>query len=227
MAIPPALNIYRGTAPLIASEVLGALDSTLFNKVRTGNYPPWEDTTKSELTGLSQKDLQDARNKSNSISVDGYNHTSVYILNLENGEKLPLQFVPPEVDFDAKSNFVAIQSMGRNNPFYHYTGSEDSLRLRLDWVASIDSREDVIDNCNWLVAATKADGYSQDPPRIKIIWGNTLWSQATWLITKAPYTLRLPNAERNYLFTKAIQELELVKVTESNRTRSELLNLSY
>src|SRR3972149_8084190 len=78
-------------------------------------------------------------------------------------EKMEFQFVPKSLNYEAESNFVSIASIGRNNPFYHYTGSEDSLEFELDYFSAMDNRHDVIKRCRWVEALTKADGEIGSP----------------------------------------------------------------
>lgn len=104
---------------------------------------------------------------------------------------LTLPFVPGELNYTPESNFVGIASFGRNNPFYQFTGSEDTLTFTIDWFSDDPSREDVIFNCRWLESLTKGDGYDDVPHRVKIIWSvdDRLFEDSIWLLVSAPYKL--------------------------------------
>src|SRR5688500_14575029 len=59
-------------------------------------------------------------------------------------ESLQIQTVPIEMQVTPTANWATIPSIGRNNPFYHYTGGEDTLTFQLDWYSVRDSNWDVI-----------------------------------------------------------------------------------
>lgn len=102
-----------------------------------------------------------------------------------------LPFVPRDLSYQPTSKFVGIATMGRNNPHYHFTGSEDTLSFDIDWFSSQLDRKDVINNCRWIEALTKADGYREPPHRVQLVWGrdNLLFANSIWLVVEAPYTL--------------------------------------
>lgn len=171
----------------------------------------------------------------NADKVDKKN-TGIFILDLITNEKLELQFIPHELDYDPDSKFEPIASMGRNNPLYHYTGSEDTLTFEIDWHSNSDptSRTDVITKCKWIEALTKNDGFNGPPHPIKLIWGGgqvgldptLLFRDANWLITKAPYKLKNFHRKYSMLPVQAIQSLTLKKITETNLTRANIMSIS-
>lgn len=133
----------------------------------------------------------------------------------QNPEKLRIQTVPLELSVVPESTWATIPSLGRNNPFYNYTGGEDTLEMTLDWYATLESRQDVIDKCRWVESLSKADGYLDEPPRILLIFGE-LFKYTTWIIDKAPYKLSLFDKSQGMLPRQAYQELSLKKVTDRN-----------
>jgi hypothetical protein len=141
-------------------------------------------------------------------------------------EQISIQFVPQELDYTPDSNFIPIASMGRNNPLYHYTGSEDTLKFTLDWYANIESREDVITNCKKLEALTKNDSFDKPPHPIKLIWNDKLFSKSTWLVVSAPYKLSLFQAHRNMLPQQAYQEITLKRLTEFNSSLNQIRDIN-
>lgn len=148
---------------------------------------------------------------------------------------IQLPFVPRELDYKPESNFVGIASFGRNNPFYQFTGSEDTLTFEIDWFSKEDNREDVIFNCRWLEALTKGDAYDEIPHRVKIVWGkdNKLFEDSIWLLVDAPY--RLSNFVRAYydnqnnlvsagmLPQQAYQTVTFKRLTKLNRSSKEII----
>jgi len=128
---------------------------------------------------------------------------------------IALQNIPLELAYEGDSNFNVIKGIARNNPHYQYTGSEDTLEFDVDWYAEKDNRMDVINNCRWLEALTKGDGYCDAIHRVMIIWGGNgveaknpipgvetpmevlttanndkLFPNMIWLLTKASYKLK-------------------------------------
>lgn len=102
----------------------------------------------------------------------------IWIVDIDSGceeqetyRSVALQGVPREISYNPESNFKSIGSMGRNNPHYMYTGSEDTLEMEIDWYSLHKSRRDVIFKCRWLEALTKSDEYRTPPHRVMILWG--------------------------------------------------------
>jgi len=106
-------------------------------------------------------------------------------------EYLTVLLLPDKLDYTPDSKFVAIESPGRNNPFYHYAGSEDTLEFSINWYSFDYDFAYVIDRVRWLESLTKADAYLRRPPRVRLIWGmaDRLWRDYVWALVQAPYTL--------------------------------------
>jgi len=150
-------------------------------------------------------------------------------------DRMELPFVPRELSINPNNSLVPVGSIGRNNPFYNYTGSEDTLEFTIDWYSMDDKRDLAIEGCKWLVAISKNDGYVSSPHRILIVWGDGGWlfGEEEWLIEKAPY--RLNNFSSGYINTKkhfvndhllplqAYQRVTLKKVTQSNLSHADLI----
>ena len=149
---------------------------------------------------------------------------------------ITLPFVPRELNYQPTSNFVGIASFGRNNPFYQFTGSEDSLTFEIDWFAKEVNREDVIAKCRWLEALTKGDGFDDIPHRVMLVWGssNKLFQDDVWIVTAAPYNLsQFQRAFRDradgevkslYLLPQqAVQTVVLKKVTKDNLSSKRII----
>lgn len=159
-----------------------------------------------------------------------YIERDMYIVDLEVRDEsnnvgyqyLKIQYVPAELTYTPESNWAVIPSVGRNNPFYHYTGSEDILQFTLDWHADDILRLKVIENCKWVEALSKADGYTKEPHVVKLIWGD-LFQDSLWIVEKAPYRLVRFQA-LGMRPVQAYQDVTLKRVINHNRTRSEILN---
>lgn len=151
--------------------------------------------------------------------------------------KLILPFVPREVSYEPSSKFVGIATMGRNTPFYQFTGSEDSLKFEIDWYSlnkeDLD-RKNVINACRWVEALTKSNAYEDLPHRVKLVWGKNdlLWQDDLWIVTEAPYVLsqftKGYKSDGEFLDigmmpAQAIQTVTLKRVMSNNRTTQEIL----
>ena len=147
----------------------------------------------------------------------------VFIVNLETKEYIKLHFVPLEVQWEAKSNVAAIASIARNNPFYHFTGGEDTINLDLDWHAYDVDRQSAIGAANTLKAWSRNDGYKKGLPRIKLIFGE-IFRDHVFIITGANYRMSLFQRQKGMRPAQVTQSLTLKKVTMLNETRKIILN---
>lgn len=159
---------------------------------------------------------------------DGYSRqvNQPAIIDLVTGEILKFQTIPLDLSVEGESNFADIRISGRNNPIYHFTGSEDILKFNITWYSNHPSREDVIRKCQWLRALSKGDGYNSAPHEIKLVWGS-LFKNSKWIVSSAPYRLSLFQRNNNMLPALASQEVTLNKVTEINSLYSDLNNINY
>lgn len=144
------------------------------------------------------------------------------LVDLTTLQRLYLQTIPKEIRNNIESTWVAIASMGRNNPFYHFTGSEDTIEFEITWYCQQESRQDVIKKCKWLESLTKNDGYDNKPPEVKFIFGD-LYKDSKFIVTKAPYSLGLFSRPYMMMPTLAIQQITLKRITEDNRKRTDIL----
>lgn len=145
------------------------------------------------------------------------------LVDLVSGEKLHFQGLPYEVDVNPEASYATIKPIGRNNPHYHFTGSEDTIILELSWYSELEDKTDVIEKCKWIESLTKADGYTDDPHIVSLIWGELFKSQQ-WIVFSAPYRLVLPDKTKGMLFQLAYQTVTLKKITKRNLTLSQVLN---
>lgn len=146
------------------------------------------------------------------------------IVDLENLESLTLQFNPPVLQYQPESDFIAVTSMGRNNPVYYFTGAEDTLEFNISWVSVSEDRKDVLTKVKWLEARTKNDGYINRVHRVKFLYG-LMFTEAIWVITAAPYSLELMHKGYGMMPTLARQTLRLKRITENNSTRRQILDI--
>lgn len=159
---------------------------------------------------------------------------AIFIYSLGLKGSLAIQTIPKDVEYKIDSNFEAIASPGRNNPIYHYTGSEDTITMELDWYSDGDdiNRTKVIESCRWLEGHTKANGYNNAPSPVLLIWGSSLFSKSsgamgeTWLIVDASYRMGPFSRPHDLLPVQAYQTLTLKRITSSNRLMRDIMLVS-
>ena len=156
---------------------------------------------------------------------------------------IQLQTIPTEVQHSSENTWAAINSMGRNVPMYHYTGSETSVSFSISWYSEDKNNpDDVLVKCRLLEAWTKADGYVKAPPVLQIRWGSAdVFKDQFFILVKADYKLSNwrassisydKNAQK---FTKvgkqpglqpsvATQELVFKRVSLTNLRHSEIVS---
>lgn len=147
----------------------------------------------------------------------------LYLTNLDSNplERIAIQSVPTTLSVDPVANWSAIPSIGRNNPFYHYTGGEDEIRFTLDWYSVTESRDDVIKSCRWVESLSRNDGYLGRAPRVHLAWGS-LYKFSEWVVFKAPYDLEVFEPGNGLLPIQAFQRLVLKKVSDENTRRDDI-----
>jgi hypothetical protein len=153
---------------------------------------------------------------------------NLYFVDLVTFDRLEIQFVPDKLSYKPDSKFIAIESSGRNNPIYHYTGSEDTLTFRLDWHAKDEDRRDVIDKCRWLEALSKNNGWEEPPHPVMLVFGNLFeTSTDNWLVTAAPYDLDNFRVASFMLPVQAYQEITLKRIANHNLDYKDIKAQSY
>lgn len=162
----------------------------------------------------------DSLGKSNSLQPKN----QPYILDLVTLKRLYFQGLPMEIEVSGESNWATLATMNRNNPFYHFTNSEDILKFTLSWFANVEEQDDVLRKCKWLRALSKADGDNKRPHHIQLSFGS-LFKAGEFIVAEANYTLKLFHRDLGMLPRLATQEVVLKRVTEKNLTYSDLLKL--
>lgn len=120
-------------------------------------------------------------------------------LNVSPAISLVIQNRPDRLRVEPAATWAAVKSMGRNNPFYFYTGGEDTITFDISWYSiDADHRDDVVNKCRLLESWARADGYISSPPTLRIQWGNSgLFEDDLFILASAPYELtNFQNASR-------------------------------
>ncbi len=162
-------------------------------------------------------------------------------------DRIQLQNIPRNIIVEPDANWVNISPIARNNPFYHYTGGEDTIKLTLDWYSdkkdggALDElRTEALRKAKWLEAKTRNDGLEKPPHRVKLLCGGEsseqdpdkqlflapMFNEATFIVHNAPYTMSGFHKAQGLRPTQIIQELTLKRITEGNRTANDVLRLS-
>lgn len=211
--------INRATSPMPKDEAKASYkvnDALNQHYARASSYSaaqqgqPWIRARKQVLSGLGEKDryiqgtdytssnrniLNDKINKLNQVD------NQIQIINKHTSPPtiITIQNRPNELNINPQSSWVAVKSMGRNNPFMMYTGGEDTISFDISWyVSDPNNRKEVITKCNLLKSWTKADGYIASPPTLNILWGTSgLFDNDTFILESAPFILsHFQNASR-------------------------------
>lgn len=214
-------------------------------KLDVGDDMHLEDHYKTERDELEQKistskveqfgkvNITNYYRESNPV-IDGITIIDIDAQGIDEGVKyIKLPFVPKELNWNSTSNFVAIKPMGRNNPKYHFTGSEDVLEFEIDWHSFDSARDDVIKSCRLIEALSKNDAYNNPPHRILLSWGydNVLFRDIVFVVTSAPYRMTQFNKAqfRNntlqrtaMLPIQAYQKVTLARITSNNLSSKDI-----
>ena len=222
-------NIFRGrTDPAFESDdrIVHKMGGPFKNGQALENEKTLDDTLGAEASKTFKDNPSIPKNEIIIFNL----HTSPY-------SSLVIQNRPTEVQVNPLSSWVAVRSMGRNNPFYMYTGGEDTLSFEISWYVNDPSHiEEVVAKCRILESWSKADAYNQAPPTLKISWGNSnLFGNYDWILESCPYKLtNFQNASRGHISrinsadildkqlypACAVQNLTFKKVTFNNSTWS-------
>lgn len=108
----------------------------------------------------------------------------------DDNDSIELTWIPKSISYKPESKLVALVSTGRNNPFYHYGGSEDSVEFSIDWFFTNDyTRKEALRRARWLESMSKGDGYGP-MHRVKLVWGESkLFENSLFLVESAGYEM--------------------------------------
>lgn len=162
----------------------------------------------------------------NSLINEGqYKENQPFLLRLDNAEKLYFQSVPHDITHETTDGWQTIQSPGRNNPLYQYTGSEDTLTLEISWYSNQENRQDVLKKMKWLQALRKANGYLKPPPIVALCFGD-LFKDARWIVSGADPKYSGFSRQYKMMPLVATTTLVLKRVSEENTTWQEILKIT-
>jgi hypothetical protein len=132
----------------------------------------------------------------------------LYIIAVETGDRLDIQFVPPELTVSRNPNIGVVQIVGRNTPKYHYLSGETTISFELDFYADEETRGSVIAKCRWLEALTHNDAQKEPPQNINLVWGD-LFRDEKWIVRRCKYRLSGFHKEKGMLPQQAYVNLQL------------------
>lgn len=144
----------------------------------------------------------------------------LYFTALRSLEKLEIQFVPKELAINRGINVAAIAVVGRNNPFYHYTGGTTGLVFDLDFHAEEENLNDVIRKCKWLESLCYSNSMSEPPEQVKLTWGDLFKKGEVWMVKGFSYKLSMFDPSKGMLPRQAYANIALELDVKNNiRTR--------
>ena len=233
-------SAYKKSSSVVTNEEIRKASDSYRDKKRKmwvlGDSAPMitselQDTSRQSNRALLSEQIR----KDNAIQIINFSADPI--------QYIQLQTIPTEVQHSSENTWAAINSMGRNVPMYHYTGSETSVSFSISWYSEDKNNpDDVLVKCRLLEAWTKADGYVKAPPVLQIRWGSAdVFKDQFFILTKADY--RLSNwraSSRSYdVNTKefiqvgkqpglqpsvATQELVFKRVSLTNLRHSEIVS---
>jgi len=152
----------------------------------------------------------------------------LWIVNLDNPtQRTQLQFVPQDLDEDQDNTSATITSPGRNLPIYHHVGGENIIEFTLDWTSNEVNNFDVLDKVRFITSLGQSDGYTKKAPRLKLIWGDTLYSNAIWILHSVKTRYLMYNAVNEMRPTHAMQKIILNRISPTNPTKAEMMSINY
>lgn len=228
----------KHTTKTLSAAELASPDSTKIRIRRGQDYLGDAE----ELLAIERRNYTEAKFKAlEAIPKARQNDIIIFNLSVSPYQSITLQNRPDELRVDPKSAWATVASMGRNNPFYLYTGGEDTISFDISWFVSDPTRRDeVVAKCRLLESWTKADGYNAAPPVLLIKWGGSgIFNNDNFILESAPYTLThfqdraMSKADEYYkgqiqdlkLYPNcAKQTLTFKKVTSSNITHAQIVD---
>ena len=166
--------INRATSPMAKAEPnkMGkAYDAKNLHVARKGSFSlaqaqdHWtQNRIAAETAGVSPEQILKAKsidytvaNKLTSELIK--NDIVIANLNVSPAVSLVIQNRPDRLRVEPAATWAAVKSMGRNNPFYFYTGGEDTITFDISWY-SVDAehRDDVVNKCRLLESWARANG---------------------------------------------------------------------
>lgn len=185
------LGITIAQSALIKRKIAG--ESSLMSPWAKffGGEPGPEYKTKVNLIKGEIERLHGVFPKSSPLSIS-VSRSRIILARLDGDEQVELQWVPDTLTYKGESKFAALVSVGRNNPFYHYGGSEDTLEFTIDWTFNDDkTRMKAVEKARWVEALSKSDGYSKPPPRVILVWGaSNLFTDNIFIVESAFYEMK-------------------------------------
>ena len=120
----------------------------------------------------------------------------LYIIELASPyERLSIQFVPPEIENSRVADVSEIKIIGRNHPRHHYTGGNEQLPLKLDFLADNALRDNVYDKVRWLQSLCMNDGLNGMYRQVKLVFGK-MWRDKVWVVKSV--SPKFSNFDMNY-----------------------------
>jgi hypothetical protein len=137
----------------------------------------------------------------------------IYILEVETGERLEVQFVPENVALSREANITEIMVVSRNNPLLHYVNGKNTLSTTLEFYSDEPSRQDVYRKIRWLESLAMNDGYQGKIRTIQFLFGK-MFDRDYWNLQSVRPVLSHFDAENGFYPLRATVQINLILDTE-------------
>lgn len=138
-------------------------------------------------------------------------------------QRIPIQFVPKEIDFSRQAKVDEVVIIGRNMPRYHHYGGSEEIKLTIEFYGFENVKDDVWQKIEWLRAMTFNDGFNSPPPLVNIAAGD-LFRDDRLLIKSV--SAKMMNFDDNaaWLPRMATVDITFCKTMQKVQKRSDLLS---
>lgn len=147
-----------------------------------------------------------------------------YLLDLVTLERVVFQSIPKDMKYKPEAVWLSVPSAGWNNPRYNYTGGEDVLNFSITWYSDEAGKQDVMRKLKWIESLSRNNGFDEKPHKVQFIMGS-LFTYATWIVASAEYSLDQFDRTAGMMPRFASQEITLKRVTEINRSRTDIQSI--
>lgn len=140
----------------------------------------------------------------------------LYLVELDNFERLEIQFVPKNLQRSRGSGTQSVEVVGQNTPIYFQGAGEDTLRFQLDFYSEDDNRRDVMEKCRWLEALTYTETSKDDATQVQLVYGK-MFRGERWLVEGIRIQYENFHKRRGFLPQQAYVDLVLVRAEKNIR----------
>lgn len=145
----------------------------------------------------------------------------IYILELETGERLEIQFVPEVISNPRDANLTEIMVVSRNHPKLHYVNGKDTLTMTLQFYSDEPSRQDVYRKIQWLKSLTMNNGFQGKYRNVSIVFGE-MFKNDVWVIQSVRPNMSNFDSKNGFYPLRADVLINFIQDPEKNLLISDL-----